>query len=76
MQERSGHLDRNMANWYALTATERDERRNALRKCIPERMAREKARAAAAEKRRAAAETRAATRALPRAAGKRRQRDD
>ena len=67
VQERSGHLDPEMAFWYALTVDERTERREACRAAIKARLARD----ADAEKRRLAREASA----LSRVAGQRRTRD-
>ena len=67
VQERSGHLDPEMAFWYALTVDERTERREACHAAIRARLARD----ADAEKRRLAREASA----LSRVAGQRRTRD-
>jgi hypothetical protein len=66
VQQRSGHLDPEMAFWYSLTATERADRVDACRKAIHARLALN----SAAEKRRFARRTRP----LARASGQRRGR--
>jgi hypothetical protein len=71
VQLRSGHLDKKMAFWYALSAQQRADRRDSIRRVIQGRLIRD----AEAEKRRVERDLRARNRAPPRIAGQRRQRD-